>query len=182
MNDLSALPLSNISLQYFCPVSQSSKSFQVQFTFVQPASRWESSFWKIWKKTCTVAIDTGFLKILNTYYCPSSHQIVKLAVYGMLPKNLHRRTMMQRLHIFPDDVSQVSLVLWADESLDRQTPSHLNHPSLLRTIRVRAHHEMGSTDIILQIQTHKKEWASFNHPSSGAPLQLILMNYFEMNM
>uniref|UniRef100_A0A8C2XDD1 Large ribosomal subunit protein uL13m n=1 Tax=Cyclopterus lumpus TaxID=8103 RepID=A0A8C2XDD1_CYCLU len=29
--------------------------------------------------------------------------IVKLAVYGMLPKNLHRRTMMQRLHIFPDD-------------------------------------------------------------------------------
>ncbi|XP_029359233.1 large ribosomal subunit protein uL13m [Echeneis naucrates] len=29
--------------------------------------------------------------------------IVRLAVYGMLPKNLHRRTMMQRLHIFPDD-------------------------------------------------------------------------------
>uniref|UniRef100_A0A3Q3NHQ9 Large ribosomal subunit protein uL13m n=1 Tax=Mastacembelus armatus TaxID=205130 RepID=A0A3Q3NHQ9_9TELE len=29
--------------------------------------------------------------------------IVKLAVYGMLPKNLHRRTMMQRLHLFPDD-------------------------------------------------------------------------------
>ncbi|XP_061531142.1 39S ribosomal protein L13, mitochondrial isoform X2 [Phycodurus eques] len=29
--------------------------------------------------------------------------IVKLAVYGMLPKNLHRRTMMQRLHIFPED-------------------------------------------------------------------------------
>ncbi|XP_053102593.1 39S ribosomal protein L13, mitochondrial isoform X2 [Hemicordylus capensis] len=30
--------------------------------------------------------------------------IVKLATYGMLPKNLHRRTMMQRLHLFPDDV------------------------------------------------------------------------------
>ncbi|CAG00017.1 unnamed protein product [Tetraodon nigroviridis] len=30
--------------------------------------------------------------------------IVKLAVYGMLPKNLHRRTMMQRLHLFPEDV------------------------------------------------------------------------------
>lgn len=30
--------------------------------------------------------------------------IVKLAIYGMLPKNLHRRTMMQRLHLFPDDV------------------------------------------------------------------------------
>ncbi|XP_056378662.1 39S ribosomal protein L13, mitochondrial isoform X1 [Hyla sarda] len=29
--------------------------------------------------------------------------IVKLAVYGMLPKNLHRRTMMQRLHIFPEE-------------------------------------------------------------------------------
>ncbi|XP_057691067.1 39S ribosomal protein L13, mitochondrial [Corythoichthys intestinalis] len=29
--------------------------------------------------------------------------IVKLAVYGMLPKNLHRRTMMQRLHIFPEN-------------------------------------------------------------------------------
>ncbi|XP_060099244.1 large ribosomal subunit protein uL13m [Heteronotia binoei] len=30
--------------------------------------------------------------------------IVKLATYGMLPKNLLRRTMMQRLHLFPDDV------------------------------------------------------------------------------
>ncbi|XP_033011996.1 39S ribosomal protein L13, mitochondrial, partial [Lacerta agilis] len=30
--------------------------------------------------------------------------IVKLATYGMLPKNLLRRTMMQRLHIFADDV------------------------------------------------------------------------------
>lgn len=28
--------------------------------------------------------------------------IVKLAVYGLLPKNLHR-TMMQRLHLFPDE-------------------------------------------------------------------------------
>ncbi|XP_048658360.1 39S ribosomal protein L13, mitochondrial [Marmota marmota marmota] len=34
----------------------------------------------------------------------SSHTgIVKLAIYGMLPKNLHRRTMMQRLHLFPDE-------------------------------------------------------------------------------
>nr|XP_042716953.1 39S ribosomal protein L13, mitochondrial isoform X2 [Chrysemys picta bellii] len=32
--------------------------------------------------------------------------IVKLAIYRMLPKNLHRRTMMQRLHLFPEDVSQ----------------------------------------------------------------------------
>ncbi|XP_014308169.1 large ribosomal subunit protein uL13m [Myotis yumanensis] len=29
--------------------------------------------------------------------------IVKLAIYGMLPKNLHRRTMMERLHLFPDE-------------------------------------------------------------------------------
>ena len=28
--------------------------------------------------------------------------IVKLAIYGTLPKNLHRRTRMQRLHLFPD--------------------------------------------------------------------------------
>lgn len=32
-------------------------------------------------------------------------QIVKLAVYRMLPKNLQRRTLMQRLHLFPEDVS-----------------------------------------------------------------------------
>ncbi|XP_061461821.1 large ribosomal subunit protein uL13m isoform X1 [Rhineura floridana] len=30
--------------------------------------------------------------------------VVKLAIYGMLPKNLLRRTMMQRLHLFADDV------------------------------------------------------------------------------
>ncbi|NWI68533.1 RM13 protein, partial [Todus mexicanus] len=30
--------------------------------------------------------------------------IVKLTVYRMLPKNLQRRTMMQRLHLFPEDV------------------------------------------------------------------------------
>lgn len=42
---------------------------------------------------------------------PSSHQIVKLAVYGMLPRNLHRRTMMQRLHLFPEDVSREPLHL-----------------------------------------------------------------------
>ncbi|KAF0045232.1 hypothetical protein F2P81_001761 [Scophthalmus maximus] len=33
--------------------------------------------------------------------------IMKLAVYGMLPKNLQRRTMMQRLHIFADDTSRL---------------------------------------------------------------------------
>ncbi|CAI9544772.1 unnamed protein product, partial [Staurois parvus] len=29
--------------------------------------------------------------------------IVKLAVYGMLPKNLYRKTLMLRLHIFPEE-------------------------------------------------------------------------------
>nr|ACO51675.1 39S ribosomal protein L13, mitochondrial [Aquarana catesbeiana] len=29
--------------------------------------------------------------------------IIKLAVYGMLPKNLHRRTLMLRLHLFPEE-------------------------------------------------------------------------------
>ncbi|MBZ3886295.1 39S ribosomal protein L13, mitochondrial [Sciurus carolinensis] len=29
--------------------------------------------------------------------------IVKSAIHGMLSKNLHRRTMMQRLHLFPDE-------------------------------------------------------------------------------
>ena len=31
-------------------------------------------------------------------------QIVRFAVYRMLPKNLHRRTMMTRLHLFADEV------------------------------------------------------------------------------
>ncbi|KAJ7338095.1 hypothetical protein JRQ81_010662 [Phrynocephalus forsythii] len=30
--------------------------------------------------------------------------VVRLAIYGMLPKNLLRRTMMQRLLLFPDNV------------------------------------------------------------------------------
>lgn len=29
--------------------------------------------------------------------------IIKLAIYGMLPKNLHRPNMMQRLHLFPEE-------------------------------------------------------------------------------
>lgn len=49
-----------------------------------------------------------FLFVCQYFHCPSSLQIVRLAVYGMLPRNLHRRTMMQRLHIFPEDVSPVS--------------------------------------------------------------------------
>lgn len=54
------------------------------------------------------------------YHHISLHQIVKLAVYGMLPRNLHRRTMMQRLHIFPEDVSQ--------------EPSYLSQPVILLVI------------------------------------------------
>lgn len=54
-----------------------------------------------------VAIETSFFVYQGVdcmfFFFPL--QIVKLAVYGMLPKNLHRRSMMQRLHIFPEDVS-----------------------------------------------------------------------------
>ncbi|KAI6075217.1 39S ribosomal protein L13, mitochondrial isoform X6 [Aix galericulata] len=47
--------------------------------------------------------------IINTRHIAFSgnkweQKIVKLAVYRMLPKNLQRRTMMQRLHLFPEDV------------------------------------------------------------------------------
>uniref|UniRef100_A0A4W6CDG5 Large ribosomal subunit protein uL13m n=1 Tax=Lates calcarifer TaxID=8187 RepID=A0A4W6CDG5_LATCA len=76
--------------------------------------------------------------------------IVKLAVYGMLPKNLHRRTMMQRLHIFADDVSPVSPYLSELTGL-QMLPRQLNHPGLLRTIRKRAHYEKRRTDIILKM-------------------------------
>lgn len=31
-------------------------------------------------------------------------KIVHKAIYGMMPKHLHRRTMMTRLHLFPDDI------------------------------------------------------------------------------
>ncbi|KAM6968108.1 large ribosomal subunit protein uL13m [Aplochiton taeniatus] len=43
--------------------------------------------------------------------------IVKLAVYGMLPKNLARRTMMRRLHLFPDDVLPEEILTNLSEEL-----------------------------------------------------------------
>ncbi|XP_030074465.1 large ribosomal subunit protein uL13m [Microcaecilia unicolor] len=54
--------------------------------------------------------------------------IVKLAIYGMLPKNLHRRTMMQRLHLFPEDVIPEDILKNLVEELPqpRIVPKKLN--------------------------------------------------------
>ncbi|XP_048451480.1 39S ribosomal protein L13, mitochondrial isoform X2 [Rhincodon typus] len=54
--------------------------------------------------------------------------IVKLAIYGMLPKNLQRRTMMQRLHLFPDEVIPDEILKNLVEELPqpRQVPRKLN--------------------------------------------------------
>ncbi|KAK9960671.1 hypothetical protein ABG768_008516 [Culter alburnus] len=54
--------------------------------------------------------------------------IIKLAVYGMLPKNLTRRTMMQRLHLFPDDVLPEDILKNLTEELPqpREIPRKLS--------------------------------------------------------
>lgn len=54
--------------------------------------------------------------------------IVKLAIYGMLPKNLHRRTMMQRLHLFSDEAIPNEILKNLVEELPqpRQVPRRLN--------------------------------------------------------
>ncbi|MGH0163031.1 UNVERIFIED_CONTAM: hypothetical protein FKN15_058186 [Acipenser sinensis] len=54
--------------------------------------------------------------------------IIKLAVYGMLPRNLSRRTMMQRLHLFPDDVIPEEILNNLTEELPqpRKVPRRLN--------------------------------------------------------
>ncbi|KAG2464966.1 39S ribosomal protein L13, mitochondrial [Erpetoichthys calabaricus] len=54
--------------------------------------------------------------------------IIKLAVYGMLPRNLLRRTMMQRLHIFPDDNIPEDIIKNITEELPqpRIVPKRLN--------------------------------------------------------
>ncbi|XP_027540270.1 39S ribosomal protein L13, mitochondrial [Neopelma chrysocephalum] len=47
----------------------------------------------------------GFKQVTATQlHLKDPTAIVKLTVYRMLPKNLLRRTMMQRLHLFPEDV------------------------------------------------------------------------------
>ncbi|XP_041326627.1 39S ribosomal protein L13, mitochondrial isoform X1 [Pyrgilauda ruficollis] len=47
----------------------------------------------------------GFKQVTATQlHLKDPTAIVKLAVYRMLPKNLQRRTLMQRLHLFPEDV------------------------------------------------------------------------------
>ncbi|KAE8599581.1 hypothetical protein XENTR_v10017239 [Xenopus tropicalis] len=54
--------------------------------------------------------------------------IMKLAVYGMLPKNLHRRTMMQRLHLFPEDdiPEEIMKNLFAEIPQPRKVPRRLD--------------------------------------------------------
>ncbi|RLU24979.1 hypothetical protein DMN91_003071 [Ooceraea biroi] len=54
---------------------------------------------------CVCVCNMVSLFLLNTYIiiCKLSIQIVKKAVYGALPKNLQRRHIMQRLHIFPNN-------------------------------------------------------------------------------
>ncbi|KAK1895512.1 39S ribosomal protein L13 mitochondrial [Dissostichus eleginoides] len=54
--------------------------------------------------------------------------IVKLSVYGMLPRNLHRHTMMQRLHIFPDDELPDDILANLTEELPqpREIPKQLS--------------------------------------------------------
>ncbi|XP_001514853.1 39S ribosomal protein L13, mitochondrial [Ornithorhynchus anatinus] len=54
--------------------------------------------------------------------------IVKLATYGKLPKNLHRRIRMQRLHLFPDeDVPESILKNLVEElSQPRRVPRRLD--------------------------------------------------------
>ncbi|NP_001264400.2 39S ribosomal protein L13, mitochondrial [Gallus gallus] len=47
----------------------------------------------------------GFKQVTATQlHLKDPTAIVKLTIYRMLPKNLLRRTLMQRLHLFPDDV------------------------------------------------------------------------------
>jgi len=57
--------------------------------------------------------------------------IVKLAVYGMLPKNLQRRTMMQRLHIFPEEELPEEILACLTEEIaqPRRIPKRLNEYS-----------------------------------------------------
>ncbi|POI30436.1 hypothetical protein CIB84_005816, partial [Bambusicola thoracicus] len=62
----------------------------------------------------------GFKQVTATQlHLKDPTAIVKLTIYRMLPKNLLRRTLMQRLHLFPDDVSghavTFSFFLFAEE-------------------------------------------------------------------
>uniref|UniRef100_A0A8C5MS87 Large ribosomal subunit protein uL13m n=1 Tax=Leptobrachium leishanense TaxID=445787 RepID=A0A8C5MS87_9ANUR len=58
-------------------------------------------------------------------------EIVRLAIYGMLPKNLHRRTMMQRLHLFPENdiPEEIRKNLVTEISQPRKIPRRLDEYS-----------------------------------------------------
>lgn len=107
-----------VSVQHFSPIYLPSSSFQklcpssihILAYIKKKHIEWEANARKICENVVLNILRLFFFfwkkdELTLCYKCASFPQIVKLAVYGMLPKNLHRRTMMQRLHIFPDDVS-----------------------------------------------------------------------------
>ncbi|GAB1299368.1 39S ribosomal protein L13, mitochondrial [Apodemus speciosus] len=63
-------------------------------------NKWEQKVYSSHTGSTPVALDKLQLR---SFTSETQWRIVKLAIYGMLPKNLHRRTMMQRLHLFPDE-------------------------------------------------------------------------------
>nr|XP_046192693.1 39S ribosomal protein L13, mitochondrial isoform X1 [Oncorhynchus gorbuscha] len=74
----------------------------------------------------------GFKQVTATQlHSKDPKAIVKLAVYGMLPRNLSRRTMMQRLHLFPEDDLPEDILLNLTEELPqpREIPRRLNEYS-----------------------------------------------------
>ncbi|XP_036791473.1 39S ribosomal protein L13, mitochondrial isoform X1 [Oncorhynchus mykiss] len=74
----------------------------------------------------------GFKQVTATQlHLKDPKAIVKLAVYGMLPRNLSRRTMMQRLHLFPEDDLPEDILLNLTEELPqpREIPRRLNEYS-----------------------------------------------------
>ncbi|XP_062320841.1 39S ribosomal protein L13, mitochondrial [Osmerus eperlanus] len=74
----------------------------------------------------------GFKQVTATQlHLKDPKAIVKLAVYGMLPKNLARRTMMQRLHLFSEDELPEDILANLTEELPqpREIPRKLNEYS-----------------------------------------------------
>lgn len=60
---------------------------------------------KLWFLNFFINIASGEQFVLHLFGVLDIFQLVYKAVYGMLPKDLRRRTFMMRLHLFPDDVS-----------------------------------------------------------------------------
>ncbi|XP_036918545.1 39S ribosomal protein L13, mitochondrial-like [Sturnira hondurensis] len=76
---------------------------------------------------------TGYPGVFKQVTAAQLHQqdpvaIVKLANYGMLPKNLHRRTVMWQLHVFPDESIPEDILQNLVEELPQpqKVPKHLD--------------------------------------------------------